>query len=676
MTTKIVRGDGVTELTGIKSCVFTERVNAEENLRPGCVSSASIDVEVFGSQVNAISAGEELTYYQVDSNGNETLIGVFYARPSIPTKNTYKFTAYDAVSKLEVDFSERLYSISASFPMTIKDIVDEACSVAGVTLASSSWPLSTQTVNEFYSDGVTCRQILAWAAEIACCFVHCDTSGELVFDWYATKSGYKVYPTSGSNGGATYVPYKQDGLNYENYNVDPIQFVAVRPIDTEGVAYVYPSTFVDVTATDPLEDGNVVLADISVADDGAGNITVQSSINITDDGHGNLTITNGGTGSGNTLVIFDNLLLCDATTATMTAVAQNLYNRMSIVGTYRPATIELFPFDNPFRAGDMVSVEDAQGVSFTTIIMEMEVSRDVAQAISTGKKQQEDVPANGQSRLARLGENIVRLNKLKVGWADIEEAIIQFLKLYGLMEVYEDNTLNVSGGQLGFLGGNHNNFGNGIYMQSFEPYVDSVDGETYYRGSGVGSGKNGAFIANTVGLSSIPDSTDFDFTDWTTYIQMFTRQRTSTYPNAHGAISLNVGGKYKQSGVWYELNNALFRTVLPTDPIFATHPEAIYNEFHGFNEFDNITVGGKPVAVHTTKTVSSVTSSNGNVSLGLNNNYGIISVRRTDSQSIVFPYWNTGNNTWYAHVVSVSNMSAVVSESVDIEVVYYPTTTR
>lgn len=427
MTDKIIRGDGLTELAGIKDCVYTERVNAEENLRPGCAAAAGISVEVYGSQASAVNAGEELTYYQVDSNGNETLIGKFYAEPSVPTKSTYRFTAYDAAAKLDTDFSERLWSISADFPMTVKDIVEEACDVAGVTLGSTIWPLSDLTVKEFFSDGVTCRQIVSWAAEIACCYVRCDTSGDLVFDWYTAKSGYEIRPGSGTSGGTTYVPYKQNGLNYENYNISAIQYVAVRPIDTEGVAYIYPSTFVDVTATDPDNNGNIQLADISAADDGTGNISVSSFINISDDGNGNLTIANSGSSGGNTLVIYDNLLLVDADTATMTAVAQNIFTRMTAIGTYRPATVNLFPFDCPFRAGDIVAVTDIQGVAFNTVVMEMRVSRAVTTVSSTGSKEQKDVPVNSQSRMARLGENIVRIKNLVVESLQAVEARIQNL---------------------------------------------------------------------------------------------------------------------------------------------------------------------------------------------------------------------------------------------------------
>lgn len=555
MTDKLIRGDGVTELVGVKSCVFTERVNAEENLRPGCVAAASISVEVYGSQATAPTAGEEITYYQVDSNGVGTLIGKFYAEPSVPTKSTYKFTAYDAAAKLDTDFSERLWSISADFPMTIADIVSEACDVAGVTLGSATWPLSTQTVNEFFSDGVTCRQIVSWAAEIACCYVRCDTAGELVFDWYAEKSGYKIAPTSGTSGGVTNIPYKQDGMDYENYAVDPIQFVAVRPIDTEGVAYIYPSTYVDVGASDPGETGNVMLTDISAVDDGNGNVEITSFINVSDDGEGNLVIANGESG-GNTLVVFDNLLLCDADTAVMTAVAQNIYTRMALVGSYRPARVNLFPFDNPFRAGDIVAVTDIQGVSFSTIAMEMSVSRAVATVTSTGRKEQKDTPVNTQSRMARLGENIVRIKNLVVGslqavTARIDQLFATNITCTGSFEV--DNGVY-------YLTQTSDGFEMGSVDQETEPpspstkiSANSTDGVTMQtflnRGIALSTvGSSGSIVLRTgnVGSTQVIGGLMTDYLrDSNGNFGVFYRRKTVTYTtNSNGLANLSLNSDY------------------------------------------------------------------------------------------------------------------------------------
>lgn len=445
MTSKIVRSEGVTELAGIKSVVYTETVNSGDNLVPGCVASASIDVEVFGTQPNAPASDEALTYYQVDENGNETLIGTFYAEPSIPTKNTYKFIAYDAVSKLDKSFSERLNAIQNDFPMTVYDIVSEACTVAGVTLGSSSWPLSTLTVQAFYADGLKCRNILQYAAEIAGRFVRCDTNGEIIFDWYTTNSTYSIHPDSSQSG---YIAYKQNGLTYDNFTVIRVDSVAVRPSGAEGAAYIYPTSFSSVTADDPNGDGNIVLQNLTVTDDGNGNLVL--SVGATDaNADGNVHVGSGGA-AANTLVIGNNLLLMNASAVTYNAVAQNLYNVMSALPSYRHATVQLFTGENPFRAGEFVSVTDAQGVSFTTPIFTMKSQASHAEIRSSGNRTYQLEKASTEKALANLAGNIVNIEKLKVGWADIEEAIMQYLKLYGLLTVYTDRTLTESGGSLGY----------------------------------------------------------------------------------------------------------------------------------------------------------------------------------------------------------------------------------
>lgn len=427
MTSKIVRSDGVTELLGIKSVVYTETVNSGNNLTPGCVASASIDVEVFGTQPNAPAADEALMYYQVDENGNETLIGTFYAEPSIPTKNTYKFIAYDAASKLDKSFSERLNAIQNDFPMTVYDIVSEACTVAGVTLGSSSWPLSTQMVQAFYADNLTCRNILQYAAEIAGRFVRCNTNGEIIFDWYTSNSDYSIHPDAEQTG---YIAYKQNGLTYDNFTVIRVDSVAVRPSGSEGAAYIYPTSFSSVTADDPNGDGNIVLQNLTVTDDGNGNLVL--SVGATDaNADGNVHVGSGGA-AANTLVIGNNLLLMNASAVTYNAVAQNLYNVMSALPSYRHATVQLFTGENPFRAGEFVSVTDAQGVSFTTPIFTMKSQASHAEIRSSGDRTYQLEKASTEKALANLAGNIVQLEKLKVGYAEIDTAIVDSLQVHGI----------------------------------------------------------------------------------------------------------------------------------------------------------------------------------------------------------------------------------------------------
>lgn len=404
MTSKILRGDGVTELANIKSVTYTETVNAGDGLRPGCVASSSINVECYGAQTDAPSQDEALTYYQV-VNGVETLVGIFYAEPSIPSKGTYKFVAYDAVAKLDVDFSARLNTIQNSFPMSIYALVSEACSVAGVTLGSASWPLSTQTVQAFYADNLTCRNILQYAAEIACRFARCNTSGAVIFDWYTTNST-GIYPGGNDN---TKVAYKQNGLTYDNSNVYVVDSVAIKPSGVEGAAYIYPTSYSAVTASDPNSDGNIILTNLIASDLGSGELLL--SVEAEDDNtDGNVEVGTQ-TVTVNPMIFSNNLLLTNASDATYLAVAQNIYDIMSALPSYRHSTTQLFVDENPFRAGEFVSVTDAQGVSFVTPVFTMTVAASGATLQSSGKvKYQEQSSTDLAKSVANLASNIVQFN--------------------------------------------------------------------------------------------------------------------------------------------------------------------------------------------------------------------------------------------------------------------------
>ena len=368
---KILLSDGVTELANVKRVTFRETVNAGQDLAPGCVGSASIEVEVFGVQATAVQGGDTLYYYQVDENNTDTLIGEFTAEPVIKSKGLYKFTAYDNARKLDADFSAWLSANQASFPMSIFDIVDAACTVAGVTLGSASWPLSTETVEAFYANGLTCRDIISYAAELAGRYVKCDENGELIFSWYTSIPAVTVYPTSGTGGGIIRIAYKQDGLDYSNYTVPAVTHVAVHPSGVDDAAYVYP--------------------------------TVGAQTNV--------------------MHIRNNLLLTGADASLFNAAAQQIYTAMSSVGAYRTCTAQLFPKESPFRAGDKTQVTDIQGVSFNTPIMSHTTSATAATIESTGNEVREDNP-NTEKAIAQLASDVVRINKLKVDWADIDRAII------------------------------------------------------------------------------------------------------------------------------------------------------------------------------------------------------------------------------------------------------------
>lgn len=431
MTSKILRSDN-TPIANIKSVKFVEKVNATTDLRPGCVSSAYIEVVVYGAQSDAPSSGEPLKYYQVDANGFETFIGTFYAEPSIQSRNTYSFVAFDVVDKLNVGFSERLLAIQVDFPMTLADLVTEACNVAGVQLYTTNFPLHEVEIQSFWVEGITCRDILSYAAEIACRFVRCDANEKIVFEWYAEKEDYRIYPTS-QNGSEVRIAYKQNGLSYQAYSVPNAGCVAVRPLNSENAAYIYPETVQAVTATDPLLNGNVTLYNLVAVDDGRGGITLSGDFTTTDI-QGNVEIDSEGGGSAsNCLVISNNILLTNADSETMESVAEWIYTEMTTIPVYRPAKAELFPSENPFRAGDIVAVTDIQGISFVMPIMSMIVEQSAATVEATGNRLYDQDYGNDTSKqLQNLSNSIVQIDRLKVGYAEIDTAVVDSLEANGI----------------------------------------------------------------------------------------------------------------------------------------------------------------------------------------------------------------------------------------------------
>ena len=374
---KILLSDN-SELANIKSVVFRETTNNGVDLRPGCVSSSSIEVTVYGAQTAAVSVGDELRYYIIDTSGTETLIGKFYAEPTIKSKNTWGFTAHDSLLKLNADFSEYLANHQSDFPMTVYDIVSAACSVAGVTLGTNSWSLSTRQVQAFYATGVTCRDILSYAAEIGGYYVKADTSGKATFGWYSQVLRDEIAPTSGTipppiNG--KLIAYKQDGLSYANYTTAALDGVAVFPSGTDDAAYIKPNS-----------------------------------------------------ASGNLMEIKNNLLLVGADASFFNAVASTVYLACSTFAQYKPTRVKLFPRETPFRAGQRVTITDIQGVSFSVPLMSLTLSDSSADYEATGEPTLHGDSNEPRKSILQLAADTVRINKLKVDWADIDQAIINVVE--------------------------------------------------------------------------------------------------------------------------------------------------------------------------------------------------------------------------------------------------------
>lgn len=339
-----------TELKGgspgsaVKSLTLHTAVNAGQEFTIGSAFSDYIEAEIWADPGGSlqITAGDALTYYRQDDAGNRTKVGAFYAeKPTRTKRNSYKVTAYDTMSKLDADFSGWLRANQAQFPKTIWQLVQLACQRAGVTLASSSLPINgSYSVQAFYADDLTCRQIISWAAEAAGCYAHMNADGKLQFLTYTDKrSTAKITPDGASNSTAYYA----DSLSYEDYTVKAIEKVQIRQSDSD-VGVIYPDS---TTAT-------------------------------------------------NTYAVQGNLLLTTGTEANLKSVVQNLYNVLKNV-TYTPCKVAV-PSSSGLACGQIVHVKDARGREFDTYLMSATTSSGKASFESVGSASRESSSAvNSQS---------------------------------------------------------------------------------------------------------------------------------------------------------------------------------------------------------------------------------------------------------------------------------------
>ena len=339
-----------TELKGgspgsaVKSLTLHTAVNAGQEFTIGSAFSDYIEAEIWADPGGSlqITAGDALTYYRQDDAGSRTKVGVFYAeKPTRTKRNSYKVTAYDTMSKLDADFSGWLHANQAQFPKTIWQLVQLACQRAGVALASSSLPINgSYSVQAFYADDLTCRQIISWAAEAAGCYAHMNADGKLQFLTYTDKrSTAKITPDGASNSTAYYA----DSLSYEDYTVKAIEKVQIRQSDSD-VGVIYPDS---TTAT-------------------------------------------------NTYAVQGNLLLTTGTEANLKSVAQNLYNVLKNV-TYTPCKVSV-PSSSGLACGQIVHVKDARGREFDTYLMSATISSGKASFESVGSASRESSSAvNSQS---------------------------------------------------------------------------------------------------------------------------------------------------------------------------------------------------------------------------------------------------------------------------------------
>lgn len=378
---------GTVGQNAILSLTTTETVSSTTDLCPGAACSNKLEITIWVEPGNdlLITSGTRLIHYREDAAGVRTLSGTYWAvKPTKQTKNTYKIYAYDAVSRLDGIQSAWLRSIQDNFPMSLWAFAQAIAQQCGVSIANDSLPRSGDyQVQAFYADDLTGRQLLSWVAQAACTFLRATPDGKVEFAWYAQNAETGIFPDATEHWTAlnlsgqiftctdgsiwTYnqdtAAYRRDGLSYEEYQTAPIDKVQLKQSD-DDVGAIYPP---DATGT-------------------------------------------------NALVIQGNLLLAPTSAASLSPIAQAIYETMRGI-SYTPLKASLFSDGRAFSPGDIITATDPWGNALKTYVMTVQQQGGQISVESTGNASRDGTAAvneqkytNLQGKLLEISANVDGLN--------------------------------------------------------------------------------------------------------------------------------------------------------------------------------------------------------------------------------------------------------------------------
>lgn len=347
--TEIFSGTGTAN--AVQSATITECVNSEAELTLGSVCASMLEATLItpGGGLN-IAAGAEVTAYKVDDSGVRTKVGLFtLEKPTRPSANMYKITAYDRVSWLDKDLTAWLAALG-KWPYKLYDFAQMVCAACGLILHNESLPNGDYEIRKFSADGITGRRMLEWVGQACGRFCRATAEGEIEFAWY-TSTDITITPS-----GERF--YYRGGLTREDYVTAPIEKVQLRLTED------------DVGAVFPDNEENV-----------------------------------------NTYIITGNYLLTTDTTEALKPLAQSIYETLRDV-SYVPCKVTI-PSCLDIHAGDIITVTDSADPEkpFTVYVMTKTQSGQRDTLECTGSSRRDSPSAVNNESVKALSGKVMEVKK-------------------------------------------------------------------------------------------------------------------------------------------------------------------------------------------------------------------------------------------------------------------------
>ena len=342
---------GPEQENALQSVSILQTVNTGEELTLGAVCAQELQAELITPHGGlSLSAGDAVTLFRVDEEDNRQQIGVFYLeKPQYPTAYTMSLTAYDGINLLDKDLTRWLIELD-QWPYSVQEFAGMVCEQCGLSLAEATLPNADFYIQPFLGEHVTGRHLMGWLGQITGRFCRAKADGTLEFAWYIPNDALTITPEEGDGR----VFYYEGELEYADYRVTAIEKVQLRQA-SQDVGTVWPDE----------------------------------------------------AGEKNTYIIENNPMLAAQDSETLLSVAQTLYDQLQNV-TYTPCRV-IIPATPEICAGDMITVTDAKGVTFTAWVMKKtsDGQRDTLEA--TGSHRRDSTTAVNNSGFKALSGKVLNL---------------------------------------------------------------------------------------------------------------------------------------------------------------------------------------------------------------------------------------------------------------------------
>ena len=314
-----------------------------DSLAPGgvCAAARSITLTNHDGRFNHV----RLNYAQIQpfvdveiSPGTyETIpLGVFEVdtvdRAAVTFDRNYEsipLLAADRMVRLDAPFS----GVSIGFPCTARQLLTAVCQSCHVPLGVTDFLNADYTIPARPDGDFTCREMVGFIAELACCWAQCDRQGVLVFRWFQNPQCIQEAALDGG-GFAGDEADEADGGGFTNWYTDGFDGGALAQVEPDAVITA------DILSDFGVDDTPITLTGVA--------LETETDTYLV--------------GSPRYAIVSSNPLMQADIQAALSSLHSRLYGF-----TYLP--FHAVSLDDPaLEAGDTILLSDIEGASYRTIL--------------------------------------------------------------------------------------------------------------------------------------------------------------------------------------------------------------------------------------------------------------------------------------------------------------------